>query len=251
MMLLVAVWLATPLDGAELKPETAGAFRAYIAETERRLDARREFLWCDMARARKGEVLVAPTGKSPEVKVPSGLVHDWVGCVFIPGTTLDAVLARVQDYDRHKDVYRPEVIDSRLRSRQGDDFNIHLRLLKKKVITVVLNTEHEVHYQKVSPTRVRSRSISTRIAEVENPGKQDERERPPGKGQGFLWNLNSYWRFEERDQGVYVECQAVSLTRNVPRGLGWLIEPIIRDLPRESLENTLKATRGASAKPHK
>ena len=78
--------------------------------------------------------------------VPNGLVHDWVGSVFIPGATLERTLAMVQDYDHHKDVYKPEVIDSRVISHTGNDFHIYLRLLKKKVITVVLNSEHDVKY---------------------------------------------------------------------------------------------------------
>jgi hypothetical protein len=248
-VLVAALLAASPLEGVELKPRTAEAFRAYVAEVERKLDARSNFLWCDAARAKAGEILVSPTGKSPEIKVTDGLIHDWVGCAFIPGATLKGVLAMVQDYDHHKDVYQPEVIDSKLRSRSGDDFKIHLRLLKKKVITVVLNTEHDVHYQAVGPGRARSRSQTTRITEVANAGKPDERELPPNTGHGFLWNLNSYWRFEERDGGVFIECQAVSLTRNVPTGLGWLIEPIIRNLPKESLENTLRATRTKLSKP--
>jgi hypothetical protein len=151
----------------------------------------------------------------------------------------------VQDYNHHKDLYKPEVLDSRLLSRQGDDFRIYLRLLKKKVITVVLNTEHEVKYTRLDATRWRSASRTTKIAEVENAGKPDEREKPPGAGEGFLWRLNSYWRFAERDGGVWVECEAISLTRDIPTGLGWLVDPIIRNLPKESLENTLRATRAA------
>jgi hypothetical protein len=102
------------------------------------------------------------------------------------------------------------------------------------VITVVLNTEHEVKYTAVDARKWRSVSRTTRIAEVENPGKKNEREKPPGTGEGFLWRLNSYWSFEERDGGVWLECEAISLTRDVPTGLGWLIEPIIRNLPQEA-----------------
>ena len=105
-----------------------------------------------------------------------------------------------------------------------------------------------MQYLEVAPKRWRSNSRTTRIAEVDNAGKPNEREKLPGTGEGFLWKLNSYWRFEERDGGTWVECQAVSLTRDVPVGLGWIIEPIIRNLPKESLENTLRATRGALAK---
>jgi hypothetical protein len=84
-----------------------------------------------------------------------------------------------------------------------------------------------------------------KIAEVENPGKRDEHEMPPGMGHGFLWKLDTFWRFQQRDGGTWIECEAISLTRDIPTGLGWLIEPIIRSLPRESLENTLRETANA------
>jgi hypothetical protein len=137
------------------------------------------------------------------------------------------------------------VVDSRLLSHQGNDFRVRLRLLKRKVLTVVLDTEHDIRYHRRDENRWWSRSRSTRIAEVENPGKPDERILRPGTGGGYLWSLNTYWTFQERDGGVYVECEAISLTRDVPRGLAWLIDPIIRSLPRESLVNTLRSTRAA------
>jgi len=248
--LFLLLLAAASLSAAQLKPATVREFDKYIRATEQKLDTRPSFLWCAesaerMSRARRGEAVVEPVNAKPEIKVTDGLIHDWVGCTFIPGATLAGTLALVQNYNHHKDVYKPEVIDSRIISRQGPDFHIYLRLLKKKVITVVLNTEHDVHYTEVDATRARSRSYTTKIAEVENAGKPDERELPPGSGHGFLWKLDSYWRFEERDGGVFVECQAVSLTREVPSGFGWLIEPIIRNLPRESLANTLAGTRRA------
>ena len=126
-----------------------------------------------------------------------------------------------------------------------------LRLLKRKVLTVVLNTGHEVHYRQLGPLRWRSVAYGTRIAEVRDPGKPQEQELPPGTGHGFLWRLNSYWTFQERDGGTYVECEAISLSRDVPKSLAWLIEPIVRKLPRESLENTLRATRRAFEQPRK
>ena len=89
---------------------------------------------------------------------------------------------------------------------------------------------------------------STKISEVSDAGKPGEHEQPPGTGHGFLWRLNSYWRFDERDGGTWVECEAISLTRDVPLGLGLIIEPIIRNLPKESLEHTLRSTRAALVK---
>jgi hypothetical protein len=242
--------VALPVYAAELTPKTVEAFDRYIAVTEQRLADSKVFLWTDESadrarRVKAGEVVVEPFRGKPVLAVPDGLVHDWVGSVFIPGATLERTLAMVQDYNHHKDIYKPDVIDSRVISHNGNDFHIYLRLLKKKVITVVLNSEHEVKYTRLDTTRWRSASRTTKIAEVERAGKPDEREKPPGAGEGFLWKLNSYWRFEERDGGTWVECEAISLTRDVPTGLGWIIEPIIRDLPKESLANTLRSTRTA------
>jgi hypothetical protein len=224
-----------------------------VRQTEGRLESSKTFLWADesadrAARVRRGDVVVLPFNARPEIKIKDGLIHDWVGSIFIPGATMERTLAIIQDYNRHKDIFKPDVLDSKLLSREGNNFHIYLRLLKKKVITVVLSTEHDVRYTRVDPTKWRSVSRTSKIAEVENAGKKDEREKPPDTGEGFLWRLVSYWRFEERDGGVWMECQALSLTRDVPTGLGWLIEPIIRNLPKESLENTLRSARAALVK---
>jgi hypothetical protein len=249
----LAVLLALPACAAELQPRTVEAFDRYIRQTEQRLAESKVFLWADenavrASRVKAGEVVVEPFAGQAVIPVPSGLIHDWVGSVFLPGVTLERTLAMVRDYDHHKDVYQPEVVDSRVISHTGNDFHIYLRLLKKKVITVVLSSEHDVKYTPLDKTRWRSVSRTTRIAEVDRAGKPDERELPPGTGEGFLWKLNSYWRFEERDGGTWLECEAISLTRDVPTGLGWIVLPIIRDLPKQSLENTLRSTRTALAK---
>jgi len=259
LMVIMALFAsAAGGSAAELKPETFAAFDKYIRLKEARLEqppAGGSFLWADAVpdrnrQLRDGAVLCQPASDQREVKVPDGLIHDWIGAVFIPGTTVEKTIALVQDYSNHRNVYQPEVIDSKVLTHSGDDFKVYLRLKKKKVMTVVLNTEHDVHYIHLDRDRWQSRSYSTHIGEVENAGEPDERELPAGKDHGFLWRLHSYWRFQERDGGVYVECEAVSLTRNVPAGLGWLIEPIIRKLPRESLVNTLLAMRAFFAPNH-
>jgi hypothetical protein len=242
---------------AQLQPQTVQAFERYARTVEAQIDARLHsdrFLWAEdsperLKLVRQGQIVAEPLVGKGDVGVPDGLVHDWMGAVFVPGATLAQTLAAVQDYDRNKYTRRPEVLDSRLLSRNGNDFRIYLRLMKKKVLTVVLNTQHEVRYYPLDATRCHSRSYSTRIAEVRSPGQSDERELPEGQGHGFLWRLYSYWRFEERDGGVYIECQALSLSRDIPTGLGWLIEPIIRELPRESLIQTLRSTRNAILNP--
>ena len=238
----------------QLKPRTLQAFEEYIREAETAMEpslrGEKPFLWSDtntdVARQiSKGAVVAEFWSGEGATELPNGLIHDWIGEVFAPGATVEAALALVQDYENHKKIYKPDVLDSKLISRDGNDFKIFLRLLKKKIITVVLDTDHDVHYQSLDSKRWFCRSYTTRIAEVEDPGTPKERVLEPDTGYGFLWRLYSYWRFQERDGGVYVECRAISLTRDIPLGLGWIIEPIIRKLPRESLINTLKATRAA------
>ncbi len=237
-----------------LKPETLKAFAKYVRVAESKMkDTERdsdEFLWSDgppaIARQVQNGKIAAEffSGQGP-VKVPNGLIHDWIGAVFIPSTTIAKTLALIQDYDDHKVIYAPDVMESALLSRQGNHFKIYLRLLKKKIITVILDTDHDVVYRRLDRHRWLCHSRTTRIAEVENAGSVNEKELPPDTGRGFLWRLYSYWRFQENEDGVYAECRAISLTRDVPFGLGWMIEPIIQNLPRESLINTLEATRRA------
>jgi hypothetical protein len=236
----------------QLKPETLLAFTRYIGDAEAAMDQTLDqpFLWSDRTPERARQVRQGAaiaelwSGKRP-VKVPDGLIHDWIGAACIPDTSLKKTLALIEDYDNHKNIYKPDVIDSKLISRRGDDFQIYLRLLKKKIITVILDTDHDVHYFSLDALRWCCYSRTTRISEVDDAGKPSEKIRPPDTGYGFLWRLNSYWRFQQRDGGVYVECRAISLTRDVPKGFGWMIEPIIEKLPRESLKATLEATRRA------
>jgi hypothetical protein len=246
--------MAQTTQPVELRPETLEQFSSYAKQAEATMDGALQggapFLWCEVnpdafGRVRDGEVVARfRSGKGP-IKVPNGLIHDWVGSALVPGTSIAELLALIQDYANHKNIYRPEVIDSKLLSRRGNDFRIYLRLLKKKVITVVLDTEHDVQYRPVDLTRWICHSHTTRISEVQDAGTPNERVLPPDTGYGFLWRLYSYWRFEQRQEGTYVECRAVSLTRDVPFGMRWIIEPIIQKLPKESLIHTLEATRQA------
>ncbi|MBZ5581340.1 MAG: hypothetical protein LAQ30_03895, partial [Acidobacteriia bacterium] len=166
------------------------------------------------------------------------------GAVFVPGASVGRVLKLIQEYDNHKNAYPSNVIDSKIISRKGNDLTVYLRLLERKGgITVVLDTDYEVEYRPLGNGDWRSRSYSTRIQEVENAGRRNERRKPAGEGRGYLWALNTYWLFRERDGGAYVECEAVSLSRGLPPILSFMARSIVRGLPRGFLQNTLEDTR--------
>ena len=179
-----------------------------------------------------------------DIKIPKGLVHHWYGIVLVRGAELEDVLRLVQDYDNHAS-YFEDVEDSRLVSHQGDEYEIFLRLRRKKVITVHYNTEHHVTYHRRAPGEAWSRSESTRIAELDNPGTTREREKPLENDRGFMWRLNSYWRFQQVPEGVIVECESISLSRTVPIAFRWIVKPFINSVPRESLELALRPLQDA------
>jgi hypothetical protein len=247
---------------AKLRPETVAAFDRYEHLTEERNDTELKrgsaLLWVDSLPESQRTVAYAALKRS-EVQIhqlnaldngkpivcPGGLIHHWVGVVFIPGAKLDDVLGVLQDYDRQSTYYAPDVERSRIESHEGDHFRVFLRFRRHKVITVVLNTEHDVHYFRDAPGRAHSRSSAVRIAEVENPGKSDEREKPPGDDGGYLWRMETWWRMEEHDGGVYVQSEVASLTRDIPTGLGWLVGPFVTSIPKETLFFTLESTQRA------
>jgi hypothetical protein len=247
---------------SQLKPSTVDTFNRYVRLTEARSDAELKrgtgLLWIDglpesertkayedlkrgAVKMRKLETL--DNGRA--IETPGGLIHHWVGLAFIPGAKLQDVLEVLQDYNQHAVYYAPDVERSKLEWRDGDHFRVFLRFRRHKVVTVVLNTEHDVHYFRDSATRAHSRSSAVRIAQVENAGKNDEREKTPGDDDGFLWRMETWWRMVESDRGVYVQSEVVSLTRSIPAGLGWLIGPFVTSIPKETLAFTMEATRKA------
>jgi hypothetical protein len=235
MLVVAAAMLAAPAWGVEPTAETGPAFDRYIAAAEKQLRDG-AFLYADAhpaakAAARKGQTVVVEQ-RNGELRVPGGLIHDWLGVSFFPGARIAGVRALMQDYESYKRIYTPDVIDSRMLARDGDRFRVFLRMQNKQLITVTYDSEYEVSYSAPSADRMEVVSHSTRI-------RQD------GNDLGFLWRLNSYWRFAEADGGVYAECRSISLSRGIPFGFGWL-RGALEKFPRDSMVRTMDATRRAA-----
>jgi len=192
---------------------------------------------------RGGEVRIDPGSTPPDIA--GGMIQDWRGALFLPHASIQKVKMVLQDYENYKQFYKPEVIESKQLAHQGDEYDVFLRLRKKQVLTVVLNTEYHVHYSQPDPRRMYVVSRSTRIAEVKDSERSLATEEPVGHDFGFLWRLNSYWQFEEADSGVYAELRAISLSRDVPAGLRWMIKGFVAKFPKESMLNTLRGTKAA------
>jgi len=186
-----------------------------------------------------------------KIETPSiddGKIHHWVGAVFVPGVTLDTVLARLKQYAGRESEFYGDVIASKLLSKDGERVSLFMKLRRTKLITVTYNTEHAVAYRKIGGSRASARSVSTKIAELKDAGTAQEREKTADEDSGYLWRLNAYWRYEAVAGGVLIECESVSLSRNVPLLLR-PISPIVDGVARDSLERTLTSLRAVLVKP--
>ena len=225
-LLLLCLCLAPLLARAALAPETRDAYQKYIASLEPRLQAQnqsqRGFLWMDsdparLLSVRRGNIA---TEKINSLEVPGGMIQHWIGGEFLPGATLAQVEQVDQDYAAYAAIYAPDITNPKVLAHNGDTFVVSYRITKTKVLTAVMDTVHAIQYEPLGPGRLAMQSRSESVRQVDDAGKPSERVLAEGEGDGFLWAMNSYWRMEERDGGVYVECEAVTLSRGVPLGLG-------------------------------
>src|SRR5271163_390424 len=250
------------VNAADLQPQTAQAYDRYIGLTTAQVDSELAqsgpYLWVerlpaaqratDEEQLRNGQSVIErletlDSGKP--IATPGGIIHHWIGTIFVPGATLGQTLSFMQDYDHKVEYFKPDIVRSKILRHDGDDYLVLLRFYNKKIITTVIDTDQEVHYHVVDSTHAYSRSRTSRVQEVENAGKSDEKLEAEGHDRGFMWRMNTYWRFQEKDGGTYVECQAISLTRDIPTGLGWMVGPFVTSVPRESLTFTLTTARTA------
>ena len=216
-----------------LSPATNRAFEAYIRTAESAMEAG-DFK--PRTAAKRDEVDISPWERASPRDVEDGLIHDWVAGTLVRGAKPEKALAVFQNYANYKKVFAPEVVESKLLDHEGPTWHAFLRLKRKSVMTVVLDSEYQVEYKPLTNGRWAILSRSSGISEVDN-GKP----LPAGTGQGFLWRLNSYWTIDPRPEGLYLECRAVSLSRDIPTGLNWIVKPMISGVPRDSLQHTLES----------
>ena len=178
--------------------------------------------------------------------MPQGLIHDWIGASFIPNTTIDAVFAVLDDYNHYNRFYNPAVIHAQALGESDGTQRFSLLLAEKMPFySAAIKSEYAAQTIRAGEHDWYTISYSTRIQQIEHYGQPGEHELPPDTGAGFVWRLYSIERFEERDGGVYTELEAIALSRNVPFALQWLVKPILRHLPRNSMLATLQKTRDA------
>jgi hypothetical protein len=257
-MVLIAVVLlgaAPPASAIELQSATLTAWQDYAqgarVRMQSRLDAKDSFLWIDESpdragRVRRGETVVAPLLDNGIRTVPHGVIHHWIGAVFVPGATMKSFLAVVDDYDRYREIYKPVVADSKSLVTNGNNQAFSM-IWQRRVLFIdaAIQGWFQAHEGFVDSSRGYSIVDATRLQQIEHYRHASERFLPPDTGDGFIWRIQSITRFEQRDGGVYFEIEAMSLTRDIPASLQWLVAPAIKRLSVNSLMTTVEKTRKA------
>jgi hypothetical protein len=244
-----------PMHAAMLKQETVKAWDEYIQVVEARVRSANNsgdcFLWMDESRdriskVRAGEIAVAPFGAASSIDVPSGIIHHWVGAVFIPNTTLDQVSSAMREYGRYKDIYHPAVTDSRSIFSSDTEDRFSLVLANKSLFRrTALDSEYRSSQFRLDDRRQYTITRATRIQEITGYGTPDQHPLPENEGMGLIWRLYGITRLQERHGGVYVEVEAIVLSRDIPASIRWFVDPIVRRVAKSSFITSLQQTRDA------
>jgi hypothetical protein len=253
--ILILLQFHPSTGAATLKAETKAAWDAYLqaanAAMQARLQPGAHFLWIDDEPGRAEAIrtkglYIAPVGRHIPKKVPSGLIHDWLGVGFVPNVKIEDILRIVRDYDRYKEIYQPGVIDSVSHGSDGVKDLFSMRLANRSVVSkTALDTDDEASYLRVDDRRWYGFSNTTRICEVDKFGTPGQRTLPEDQGTGLIWRLSSITRLEERDGGVYAELEAIALSRDIPAAFRLFVTPIVRRVSRDSLATSLHQTKVA------
>ena len=202
----------------------------------------------DRARVKNGDVVIEHLTPENTKELPGALMQDWRGTAFVPGAKGEDFERVMRNFAVFPRIYTPEVLRATVRTLGPNHYLVAMRVRQKHIITVVMDTTYDTTFGRLDAQHGYSLSRSTEVTEIDAAGTATERALSANEQHGYLWRLNNYWSYEERDGGLYIQVESVSLSRSAPKGLGWVIGPFIESVPRESLEFTLRATRDALKK---
>ena len=236
---------------AEPTPAAVAAYNSYVAVVETRLARQHRsqngflvagpFTPQNEPRLRRGELIVEQLTPLTGVDLPGAMLHHWRGTAFVAGAKAADFERLLRDFDAYPRHFSPQVVEAKVLSEQGDHLQASMRVRQRHVIAVVMDTAYDIAFGQLDAQHGYSISRSTRIAEIEAAGTSAERALTSSQEHGFLWRQNTYWSYEERDGGLTMQIESVSLTRSIPIGLGWAVGPFVESVPRESLEFTLRS----------
>ena len=244
---------ASILTAEEPTPAAVAGFNDYVGQVETRLAQEHRsaegFLpLADPTRVKNGDVVLEHLTPAATKEMSGALLQDWRGTAFVPGAKGSDFERVMRNFAAFPQIYSPEVLSASVPLKEGNHYHVAMRFRQQHIITVVMDMTFDQTFGRLDAQHGYSLSRSMKITEIDGAGTAKEHALSAEEDHGYLWRLNNYWSYEEGDGGLYIQVESVSLSRAVPRGLGWAIGPFVNSVPRESLEFTLRATRDALKK---
>ena len=259
--LLIQATVIVMLSGISARAEVPAAalasFDRYAAGVEARLRQQHQspggFLVrsdaTEDARLRRSELIIE---RLPAEEAPGALIHHWRGTAFVAGATAADFERLMKNFNAYPQHFFPQILRASILSAHSgsipDQFAASMRVRQQHVLTVVMDTTYDVRFGRLDARHGYSIARSTKVSEISAPGTPEERALSDSDAHGFLWRINTYWSYEERDGGLYMQIESISLTRAIPSGLGWAVGPYVESVPRDSLAFTLRSTSNALKK---
>ena len=240
---------ATQLQGATLQTRTLEAYQEYVEKVEQELGQRRNgdqpFLFTstspgNLISLSQDQVVIRNLHQKDET--PKGMIHDWLGAVFLKGVSLDQAIDVIMDVRKHPEIFR-EIISTELLHQGENEIKTRAVYQIEGALSVVADADLETSLVRVSPARAQVICRSTRVNEVSNFGQPDQKLLPEGNDRGLIWKINNYITLEEADGGVTMECRSLHLSRDIPFGISFFLGPFLKKMPPELLESMLSSLR--------
>jgi hypothetical protein len=230
-MALSATLYASILPTFHLEPGTIKTFENYVAQFERNVEEpfdQAGKMWIDndskSTAFQAGRPVVEPRENTD---IAGGSIHHFSGTIHVRGGTIADVRHVMQDYPNYPKYFKPDVgkgsglMDSD--STPADEhFTSNLSLIQSTLwIAVSYDCVYDTHYRLLEPHRWSSRSTSASIREWKDPRDVSRGYYPEGDDHGFLWRTNTYWFVREKNGGVDLELDSMTLSRPIPTGFAW------------------------------
>ena len=237
------------LRGAELTDAASQAYADYAIRARQSFvdHATHAVAISDAERAalKQGSIAVRPGGGDGILNAPGGLIHHWFAVTFIPGVTLEQVVAVSRAYSDYPRIFQP-VVSAMVLSDDGQSLRVQFRMKESAAgMSATLDVTSRVVYARLDARHAYVISSADEIHELVDAGLPTERRLPAGRDSGYLWRAGAFTRFVEEDGGVFMEMETIGLSRPFPLMMGWMIEPIARRIGRRSVERSVEEFRQA------
>lgn len=250
---------ASVLPTVHLDPESLHIFQNYVAQFNQDIVepyVKTGKMWIDdstcclhKAAFEHGKPVIEPRENT---EIANGSIHHFTVVMHLPGQTIANVRRIMQDYPNYPRYFKPDVgrgsgVKDPHSTPQDEHYISQLSLIQNTLwIAVSYDCTYDTHYRMLDAHHWESISTATDIREWRDPKDPAQGYLPEGDDHGFIWRTNTYWFVRDREDGIDLELDSITLSRPVPTGFGWWGTK----RTREAVENMMKDMKAAVENIH-